>query len=102
MSILNSIQDAERKAEEMKLKAMEDVNLLLENNKKIITEKVTALYDASSDKRRQIDANTEIVIGNKQKEIDRANYEFIDSLQKKASTNIEAVVDDIMKKVLQL
>ena len=101
MSILDSIKKSESLAEEMKKKAMEEVNLLLENNKKEITEKVDALYKAGEEKRKQIDANTQIVIANKKKEIDLNYQEKNQSIINIANERLKAVVDDVLKKVLQ-
>jgi hypothetical protein len=102
MSILNSIQEAEAKAESLKKTANEQVSLLLENNKKAIEKKVAELYLASDENLRQIEANTDIVISNMEKKIKEENLESIKGLQKKAYLLMDDVVDDVIKKVLQI
>ena len=102
MSILDSIQKSELVAEEMKRKATEEVNLLLENNKKAITKKVEELYAEAENRRKQIDTNTGIVIANKKKEIEERNKADNLTLEKLAKDRFKAVVDDIMKKVMQV
>lgn len=102
MSILDSIKKSELAAEEMKKKATEEVNLLLENNREEIAKKVKALYAEAEAKRKQIDANTQIVIANKQKEIEELNKANNLALEKHAKDRMQAVVDDLMKKVMQV
>lgn len=102
MSILDSIQEAENKAEKVKQQAMEDVSLLLEESKIETNKQVEALFAAAQDKRKQIDANTKIVIANKSKEISKTNRDNDLSLEELAKQNTNAVVDFILEKVVQI
>ena len=102
MSILNSIQEAEANSVALKAEATEEVRILLEKNKVEIEKKVASLYNTAEDNMRQMNANTDIVVSNTEKKINDANLEAIKALQTLAYSAMDKVVDDVVKKVMQI
>jgi vacuolar-type H+-ATPase subunit H len=102
MSIFDSIQAAENKAEKMRAEAVEKVNTLLEETRIASEEKAKELYSQAELEEEKINAETEKLIHEKEKEITALYQEQDQIISKKAETKSDEVVAFIIRKVFEV
>jgi uncharacterized 2Fe-2S/4Fe-4S cluster protein (DUF4445 family) len=102
MSIFQSVQKAEEKAEAIKKEAVEKVNLMLAETREKSEKDAKAIIDDATRREKEIDVETLAAIDNKEKEIFAACDREIEEQQQVAERNFEATLDYIVEKVFSL
>lgn len=102
MSIFESIQTAEKKAEEIRAQATEEVNDLLDKTRLESEEKVKLLYAEASSKEAKINEEIKQKVLEKAKEIDALYQKADDELKSQADSRMNQAVEFILGKVFDL
>ncbi|HHX79623.1 MAG TPA: hypothetical protein GX692_00960 [Acholeplasmataceae bacterium] len=102
MSIFESIQTAEKKAEEIRAQATEEVNELLDKTRLESEEKVKLLYAEASSKEAKINEEIKQKVLEKAKEIDALYQKADDELKSQADSRMNQAVEFILGKVFDL
>lgn len=100
MSILESIQQAEAKAEALKLEANAKVEALLLSTKSEVEIKVKTLFEELELKKETLDKQASDEIMAKEQELNNYYLQEDQKCYKMAQTNIEKAANYIVKKVL--
>lgn len=102
MSIFESIQKAEKKAEQLRSEATEKVKLLLEEARIEAEQKAQGIYTRSLLEEKSIQEKTATAIGEKEKQISALYQQNDELLSKKANKNCEAAIAFIIGKVMEI
>jgi vacuolar-type H+-ATPase subunit E/Vma4 len=102
MSIFESIQAAEKKAEEIRAQATQEVNELIDKTQLESEEKVKLLYAEASSEEKRINAEIEQKVLEKAKEIDALYQKADDDLKALADSRMNQAVEFILGKVFNL
>ncbi len=102
MSILDSIRDAERKAELMRTEANERVRVLLDDTRIKSEEKAMLLYEETKKQEKRIDQDTIKNLEMKENEIFLAYEKLDQKTEAFARSRINEAIDYIIKKVFDL
>jgi DNA-binding ferritin-like protein len=102
MPILESIQAAEEKAEQLRSEATIKVESLLEQTKKASEEKTRILLEKARTQVSQMEADTSKLIALKEKDINSAHEKKDQETASWASRKMENAVDFILKKVFEV
>lgn len=102
MSILDSIRDAERKAELMRTEANERVRVLLDDTRIKSEEKAMLLYEETKKQEKRIDQDTIKNLKMKENEIFLAYEKLDQKTEAFARSRINEAIDYIIKKVFDL
>ncbi|MDD4000363.1 MAG: hypothetical protein PHX62_05680 [Bacilli bacterium] len=102
MSIFESIQVAEKKAEQIRLNANDEVNLLLEKTRIESEEKAKAMYAEASSEEQNIYNSIDNKIRDKANEITAMYEEKEEALEKQVESRMNHALDFIMEKVFEL
>jgi DNA-binding ferritin-like protein len=102
MPILESIQAAEEKAEQLRSEATKKVETLLEQTKKTSEEKAKLLLDKANAQVSQMETDTSKLITLKEKEINSAHEKKDQETADKAHRKMDSAVDFILKKVFEV
>ena len=100
MSILESIQEAEAKAESLKLDAKQAVEKLLKESKIKVEAQVQALYEELETKKLNLNQETDNQIVSKEKELINNYLQEDEKINQIAQVNLEKTANYIIKKVL--
>lgn len=100
MSILESIQKAEAKAEGLKNEAYNKVEVLLKESKVKVEGQVKVLFEELENKKRTLDQKAVNTIANKETELDIVYSQEDENTNKVAQANLEKTANHIIEKVL--
>lgn len=102
MPILDSIQTAEKKAEQMRHEANEKVKILLEETKTQSAEQVKQMHGEAILEEKKIHQDSFKLLENKEKEILAQTEKEIQDFSLKAEGRMNKAVNTIIKKVFEI
>ncbi|HEY8395479.1 MAG TPA: hypothetical protein VIK96_01740 [Bacilli bacterium] len=102
MSIFESIQAAENKAEEIRTRAMQEVNALLEKTRIESEEKAKQLYAEASSEEKKVEEEIDRMILKKTEEFEALSQKTEKELKALVEAKKEQALDFILGKVFAL
>lgn len=102
MTILESIKDAEAKAEKLRQEATENVEKLLEETKQRCTELTTKLYQEAESKVKALSEETDQKIIDLEKEIYKSYDKNDQEIIAQAQVKKQRAVDFILERIIDL
>lgn len=101
MPIMESILEAEAKAEKLRQKATDQVKIILDENKKKGDLAVQELYEKAKEAEQEIQTATDRLIRDEGDRIEKENQRQNEQIAKQAGKKMDQAVDFLLEKVFE-